>query len=75
VAHEKRVEAPEQHLFTVTWHECVWARTEAEARAKATRKFKKDRCQVTKARRMAQPPNEETHCRHGREWGSYCDYC
>lgn len=62
-------------LFMVTWHEAVWAKSEKEARAKAVRKFKKERCMVTKSRGLPEEPDPATHCRHGKLWSTYCDYC
>lgn len=71
----KKTEAGEQHLYTVSWYECVWAKTEAEARAKAVRKFKKEGCMVTKSKGLPPAPDPDTHCRHGMLWSTNCDYC
>lgn len=61
--------------FSVNYHVIVKARTEAEARAKAARKFKKEACRVEELRLRPPPPDPNTHCRHGRLWSTTCDWC
>jgi len=65
----------EERVYGVTWHAAIKAKTRAEAIMKAKRLMQSPAYLHVEEVKLPKQHDPKTHCRHGKLWAAFCDYC
>lgn len=74
----KKTEILKENRYTVSWQTIIRATSESQAKAKALRSLKRQGiaslvvCQIED---IKDKEDTDSHCKHGKLWSAYCDYC